>query len=189
MPMSAELAVMLSPSREYQGLAERREAGTWPRALGGPAFFALVLGCVLSIGTTGVITPSLLVSAMICWSFVPILQVLNGLVLIRGGVRDRRRALELLFLGHAPWSLWVLAFAAVVSGSPHSQLIALATIIAPALWTWRILTAFCREILGLPASAARRRVMVHGLITLALVLVYAQLTAGLVSRALADLVP
>ena len=93
----------------------RAEGGDVLTALRRPLLVAIVLGVSTAISATGRVTPSLVLSTTLCWSFVVVLQAVIAIALIAAPARRTvglPRALDLFFAGHAPWSLWMLAAAA-----------------------------------------------------------------------------
>ncbi len=173
---------MLDPTAAYRRLSS---APTDPApAIWRILLVACTLGAAVPALAAGVITPGLFVGSAICWAFVPALQWLIAVALVRSvKVRPRRRALALLFLGHAPWSLWVLAAGAFGLVVPFIDSTTLAvTAIVPLVLTLRILDAFCREVLQLPRAAARRRLLAHQAVTWGVVFVYVQAASQFLPR-------
>jgi hypothetical protein len=173
MRVSDEMQVLIDPVGAYRRAAAGPLAAGW--AVGRPLLISCGLGAATSVMGTGLITPALFLGGAACWAFVPIIQGLTGLVLVAGApVVPWRRGLALLFLGHAPWTLWLLTFAgAMLAGRPLGLLTLMLTAILPLVATVRTLDAFCREVLHLSPSVARRRVLVHQAITWTIVLAYA----------------
>ncbi|HET6958484.1 MAG TPA: hypothetical protein VFI56_17925, partial [Vicinamibacterales bacterium] len=71
-------------------------------------------------------------------------------------------AIDLWFAGHLPYSLWILALpmlTVVPVATPH-EIMAI-SLVVPLVWTTFIVTAFCRVVLGLSPTAARRRAAIH----------------------------
>ena len=181
---SRAIALAVAPGPVYRTLLSTGAAGSWPRASRTPILIAALLGIVTSIAATGRITLSLALSGLVCWSFVPLLQMATAAALV-ASVRERpvslTRGIELLFAGHGPWSLWLVAIAALQLISP-AQSIALASAVVPAVFTARILSAFGREVLALSPQAARARMFAHQAATTILIVTYVQLTTQLSSR-------
>ncbi len=182
MRASAELQVLLDPAAAYRRLAS-------PDADPGSLFWrvllvACTLGAAVPALAAGQITPALFAGSAICWAFVPALQVLTGLALVgTAPAVPRRRAVALLFLGHAPWSVWVLAMGALGLVVPMLGLGALAiSALVPLALTLRILDAFCREVLRLPRAVARRRVLAHQALTWTMVFLYLQTASQFLPR-------
>jgi hypothetical protein len=149
------------------------------------AGIALVLATAMSVAATGRVTFSLLASGFICWSVVPALQLLTGLWMVRGAPVTRTAALEGYFATHRPWSLWILAMGGVLFFLPdpgRAVLYAAATAIVPTALTFRELTRFSLTVLGDPPRAARRRAAVHEGITIALGLIFIELSVALWPR-------
>ena len=159
--MSPELGLLFSPRDTYARLARAPRQGTIVTALRRPLLVALVFGVTTAMSTTGRVTPSLLLSTTLCWSFVVVLQAVIATALIAAPARRTvglPRALDLFFAGHAPWSLWMLAAAAWAPspiGRPVWPLLAAAAV--PLLLTPRIVKAFFQEVLEMDPRHAFAR--------------------------------
>jgi hypothetical protein len=167
--MSPEMRLMASPAATYAALARIPDHRSAVTALRRPLLVALVLGASTAISATGHVTPSLLLSTTICWSLVVVLQVVIALLLIAGPARRGvgvRRALDLFFASHAPWSLWLLAAAAWAPspvGRPLWPLLVAALV--PLALTPLMIAAFFREVFGMDHRRAVVRTLVHQAIT------------------------
>ena len=151
------------------------------------ALTALILGTATAVAATGRVTAALVVSGAVMWSFVPVIQLLTGLVLVRGAAIGGRDALSRYFASHAPWSLWILAaaaFAVLVSNPFSWVLLVLPTAAVPMVLTARRLLRLCRTEFGFASALARRRVAVHQASTMAVILAYGEYAGGLLRRAL-----
>jgi hypothetical protein len=159
--MSPEIRLMISPRETYASMARVPGRPTLLTALRRPLLVAAVVGGSVAISATGHVTPALVLSTTLCWSFVIVLQAAIALALIAAPARRTvglARALDLYFAGHAPWSLWLLAVAAWAPsplGRPLTPVLVAAAI--PILLTPRIVSAFFREVLEMdPRDAAAR---------------------------------
>jgi predicted nucleic acid-binding protein len=164
--LSPDLRVALTPRSAYTTLAAEHAGGPLA-ALGRPALVALILGTAIAVSSTHRVTLKLVASTTICWTFVVVVQLLAATVLIASARRRRvgmLRALELFFISHAPWSLWILAFAVRAalwrSGGGMTDPFLL-TALVPLVWTGVIVSAFCREVLGISGRAATLRTLWH----------------------------
>jgi hypothetical protein len=163
--MSPEMRLMVSPRDTYASLARVPGPGTLLTALRRPLLVTIVLGVSAAIGAAGHVTPALLLSTTLCWSFVVILQAAIALTLIAGPARRTvgiARALDLYFAGHAPWSLWMLATVAWAPspiGRPFAPVLAAAAV--PLILTPRIVSAFFREVLDMDPRHAIARTAVQ----------------------------
>ena len=176
--------LMLGPLSEYRRHLAESRAATWIDALRTPALLALMLGVLMSVAATGRVTLSLVLSQTLYWSFVPILQSITATVFVASAPArpvNLARAVELLFKGHAPWSLWLIGVAVAQTLSVDLDLL-LASAVIPFAWTARILSVFAREVLGLPRGAALRRVLAHQAATVFLILLYVELATRLSVR-------
>ena len=146
------------------------------RVLGQMALVALVIGTSVAAASTQRVTASLVLTSTLAWAFVPLFQLGTGLWLLRGGAEPRAHALEAYFETHRPWSLFVLAFHALVVAWPPLRgftLLLLPVALVPIILTGLALTRLCRKILGVSPAAARRRVLIHQVMTYVSVAGYA----------------
>src|SRR5688572_7580173 len=86
-PMSPEIALMLSPRGTYASLAREGRRASLLTAARRPLLVAAVLGASIAIGATGHVTPGLLLSTTLSWSFVVAVQAVIALLLIAGPAR------------------------------------------------------------------------------------------------------
>ena len=181
---SEAVDLMVRPVREYRRrVAEARDAPWW-RALIVPALLAGLLGVVTAAAATGRVVASLVLSQTLCWSFVPVLQLMTGSILI-GSAGQRpvsfARAIELFFAAHGPWSLWLVAIGGLQMLTPNQNIV-LASTVAPAMWTAWILFGYSREVLALPSRQAWTRVIAHQTAIVLLILTYIELSSRLSVR-------
>lgn len=188
--VSADVRLALDPERMYARLAGLTDRGGWRAALRGPAFTALLIGTLVPMAATGRVTIPDVALATLSWIFVPALQMLAGAIVIASAPRrtvSMPRALELLFAGHVPWSLWLLAAAALVLLTDLSRPIlaglALSTLVF-AFWTAKIISAFCRTVLRTTTRGARLRTVAHQTIIWTTAGTYVCLVTGLWPRLL-----
>ena len=189
--MSADWRVMVAPGREYQALCVRRDPESWLRALARPALVAVVIGAATAVPATGHVTWSLILSGAVCWSFAVLAQIGTAGMLIRSpSAITRARAIDLFFLGHAPWSWWLLGVAAVLVSVPaagrHQNVIAI-TALVPAVWTAAVIFAFCRQVLQLDRKQAAVRTVLHQALTLLMIVLYFGWAVQLWPRVLASM--
>jgi hypothetical protein len=162
--LSPDARVALSPEATYLELVRDRSTSAWS-SLARPALVLLVLAVGVSIAAVHQITLKLVLTTAAAWSAIIGIQLAIGAALIASASTRRVgfiRALDLWFVGHMPYTLWILALplvTAVPVGTPH-ELMGLA-IVVPVLWTTVIVTAFCRVVLGLTPAAARGRAALH----------------------------
>jgi len=164
LPVSDELRIMAAPIARYRALCQRPPAAGVFTLLRRPAGVALLIGGVVTLTTTGTLTPGLWLSSALCWAFAPALQaVVAGALILAVGRRRQLRfasAMDLFFAGHGPWSLWLLALAAGVmvnlplGTAALPRLLIAATALVPIAWTAVILFGFARTVLGLPPRGA-----------------------------------
>jgi hypothetical protein len=127
--VSDDLAVLLRPAAAYRELAARTGAAAWKR----PLWFALLGGCAASVTTTGALTARLVVPCAIYASLVPLVEiaVLAGL-LRRGRAVPLARAVDLFFMGHCAWSLWLIMVSAIFAFTTPME----AFEVTGTLWRW-----------------------------------------------------
>ncbi|MEO5895708.1 MAG: hypothetical protein ABIS06_08400 [Vicinamibacterales bacterium] len=151
---------------------------------------ALVFATTMSVAATGRLTGTLLFSNFVCFSFVPLLQLATGLLMLRGSRLERGAALDGYFATHRAWSLWALLMAGIVLILPNpggaTYTLAL-TAVVPAAMTIRSLLRFSRNCLGDSSRAAWWRVARHQAATVVILLVYLDLSVALWPRVVAVL--
>ena len=149
------------------------------------ALSTLVFATAMPIAATGRLTAGLLLSGLACWWFLPVLQLLTGLLMIRGAGVGRTAALSRYFETYRPWSLWLLVMAATVIllPNPGAATYPLAlTAIVPAVMTIRGLLRFSRNDLGDSPRRAWQRVALHQAATYIVLIVYMDLSVALWPR-------
>jgi hypothetical protein len=180
--LSTELRLALGPAATYAALLRERSDSRWWQVLRPPAHYALLVGALIAMLSTGRVTIGLVLTVAVSWAFVLPIQAFAAAVVIvpaRGRDVTLGRAFELLFLGHAPWSLWLLAVTLVIMVvRPAMSLAVLLTMIIPAGWTMVILSAFCQRVLGATRQAARGYAMLHQAVIWTCFFVYVAFAAG-----------
>lgn len=156
-----------------------------------PLFVLLVVGSFVSITVSGHLTVSLLFDGMFFWSFVPILQVIlmAGIVIIFGRQRiPTSNAMDLFFMGHGPWLLWLLAIAATCLFYPVKQFFLwpiqwgwVLPISLLAAWIWSSVTsfAFLRGVLGLSKLRASALLVVYTLLLWGIIISFLVVTESI----------
>lgn len=117
---SPDVRVMLRPAGAYQELVQQGSGeGKW-NAMRRPVFMVFLLGCLVSLVTAGTLNPRLFAAGALNGLFVPLLEI----GVLAGVWRSRRalpflRTVDLFFMGHGPWVLWLLVMCAIwVFASP-----------------------------------------------------------------------
>ena len=151
------------------------------------ALVAVIIGTSVTVSATERVTLPLVLAGSIGWSFVPLLQLLTGLLLIRGTARRRRLdLLDRYFATGWSWNLWILAIHVMLLLWPASRRLGILVIgiaaIVPIVWTLKLLFDYCRRDLGLDARSARARVFQHQAVTYALVVAYVAFAVSLWPR-------
>ena len=139
------------------------------------ALTALVIATVTAVLGTGRVTVALVAGTALTWLWVPIVQLLTGLVFVRRARVSTSAALTAYFHTGLLWSCWLLLFALVILLVPRPFAIldyAIATALIPAALTARALARVAREICGLNPHQARIRVFMHQAVTYAILVLY-----------------
>lgn len=148
-------------------------------------FTAVLIGTATAVLGTGRVTLPLVASGALCWSFVPVLQLLTGLLFVRGARGSRTRALARYFAADTYWSTWILAYAAVLLLVPQPGRFAMylmATAVLPLLLTARALVHVRRNACGDSPQGASRIVAAHQALTILLFLGYVMWASALWPR-------
>jgi hypothetical protein len=191
-----EARVLVRPAIVYEALARTAGSGTsWARALQRPAFIALLLGAVFTLTTAGQLTLRLLVGAAVAWSFVPLVQIAAVAALVtvfRVRHLSPKTAVDLYFVGHAPWSLWLLGVAGIATFAAPSAasdlwgarpgMVLTLSLLLPLLWSKRLTWAFLRQGLALEARRAAGALALHDALTWGAVVFYFLVTDQLWPR-------
>jgi hypothetical protein len=177
MPFSEDLHVMAAPREAYAEALRQPAGGSW-LAVRRPAVVALVVGTGSAFSATGHVTIGLLVSGFVCWSFVPLLQMATAGAIMRSSrsrVLPFGRRIDLWFMGHMPWSLWILAATLAMGTAPKGWRVEWPIIVSaliPIAWTSVIAASFCRVVLGDTSRVARARTALHQAVTWTIALIY-----------------
>ena len=177
MAFSPDLKVMAAPERAYAAALAASPGAPWTR-MRRPFGVALVLGTGSAVSSTGHLTLGLLASGIACWSFVVLIQIATASAVLRsrrGGPVPFTRRLDLWFMGHAPWSLWILAATTVMGSAPFGWRVEWPIILSslvPIAWTTIIAAAFCRVVLGDSPAGAILRTAIHQALTWGIALAY-----------------
>ncbi len=105
---------MFRPGSAYATLARcPSEPARW-RSVRRPLFLAFFLGCMVSLVTSQRLTLRLVAAGTLNLSFVPVVEIVGIFVTWhRRRVVSFSRSVDLFFLGHGPWALGMVAFAAI----------------------------------------------------------------------------
>lgn len=128
--LSEEVHVMLRPEKTYRRLADEvrmTKVGNreFRYLVKRPLFAAFMIGAFASFTTSGRLNALLLMDGMLFWGFVPLLQTLTIICLILIFARHclpSVRALDLFFMGHGPWYLWLLLISGTCLFVPTKQI-------------------------------------------------------------------
>lgn len=168
MPWSDEARVMVRPFRAYADLAAAGDDRAVTTAAARALFFLFVCGAFVSLITAGRLVAFHVVSTMVFWSFIPVVQAAVFLVTLRLVVPEKPRdasSLALYFAGHGPWMLFFVLIAGACLFAPDVSrtltwmlqkgilpLLFLGTIVWSAVLTY----ACFRAALALPRARAAR---------------------------------
>jgi hypothetical protein len=181
-PVSDDVRVACAPEATYRALVEDADTTSTAGVLGHAALANAVLVFGMPLIVTGRITFVSLTSSVLCWGFVAVLQTILGWALIVSSPSRRvgvRRALDLWFAAHLPFSLWMLVvFGWVMYTNGLAQLSILATATVPAVWTMVLIWSYCRAVLGVSQRAAAWRVALEQAAAWLLVTAYVLFAAG-----------
>jgi hypothetical protein len=129
-----ELHIMVHPTATYRRLATNiSDDGAW-LLIRRPLFVAFVFGSFVSLIVSGHLTLSLIFDGMIFWGFIPLLQALLVAAMWLAFARGRMRiskAIDLFFMGHCAWLVWLLGIAGTCLFFPLKQIY-----LWPTKWGW-----------------------------------------------------
>ncbi len=139
-----------------------------------PLLVAFVLGCIVSLMASGRVTLRLAVPATIYWTFVPLCEIasLAAVCARRRGKVPFSRAIDLFFMGHGVWFLWLIGFAAVWAFRPAPQAfewfgrpwVRYGPVFAAIAWSGYIDFWFFRAVFARTAAGAARDLLAQRLI-------------------------
>jgi len=190
MRLPLDLRLALSPLETYRQLIAEPVRGTWLRAFERAALVAVIIGTAVTMSSARRVPLGLVLTGIVCWIFVAVVQWLIGLAVIgqaRGRPMSVPRCLELLFLGHLPWSLWTLVMLGLYTFTtlPMGLAPQVISLLIPGVWTTIIMLAFCRTALGCTPARARILTAAHQALTWTAFFAYVFLVSGFWSRILA----
>jgi|SRR5688572_22100775 len=136
--------------------------------VGQMALTAVVIGTATAVLGTGRVTVPLIAGTTFIWIWIPLVQLLTGLLFVRDARVPLVEALTRYFETGRYWSCWLLLFTVVLLLGPRPFAIfdcAVATAVIPVLLTTRALMRVARDVCGATDRSARRRVLLHQAIT------------------------
>ena len=180
--LSTELQLAIAPARTYGRLVDSGEGGR-AGVLAPIAFSALATGLTVAFLASRWASVELVATTAASWGFTLALQLVAACAVIMPGQRrvGLPRAFELFFLGHAPWTLWMLAVGALAitgRGAFGAITAVILSGLLPTIWTAVIVAAFSRTVLDAGRVGAWLRAVVHLLLIWAFALVYIAWAAG-----------
>jgi hypothetical protein len=188
-PLPIDVRVALAPVETYRELTAESDQGSWRRSLERPVLVAVIIGTAVTVSSAERVPFGLVAMGVLCWSFVPALQLLVGAIVSRMAPArpiSMARAIELLFMAQLPWSLWVLAMTGMSTFTDVSLPLAVQvlSLLIPGAWTSIMVAAFCRAGLGCTRRRARWLTAVHQTIVWMLFFGYVFLVSGFWARIL-----
>ena len=177
---------MVAPRETYAALVRQSPRLGAAGALRRPSLVAVVIGVSVALAATRRVSPALVASTTLSWSYIVLLQLLIAIPLLARGARRTvglARAIDLYFAGHAPWSLFMLfaaAWAPSTVGRPSWPIVAMAAV--PIALTPRIVTAFFAEVLELDRVSARRMAIAQQVMTWAAFVAIVWIASALTPR-------
>ena len=187
MSLPLDLQVALAPRDTYRRLIAEPIRGSWLRALERPALVAVIVGTAVTLASARRVSIGLVLTGIVCWSFVPIVQFVIGAFVIgraHGRPMSLPRCLELLFIGQLPWSLWMLVMLGLETFTPLplGLPVQVLGLLVPGVWTTMIVFAFCRTALGCSPGRSRLFTVAHQAITWTVFFAYLFLVSGIYAR-------
>lgn len=157
------------PKRAFQFIAAQPAGGGLWLAIRRPLFVTFALGCGISLLTTGVLTLRVLLSVTTYWTFVPAIEAvaLVAVVRRRPGGATWAATIDRFFVGHGTWTLFlILLVGSLAFTPPHVGWRLILTTWLPMLGVvigWSAYVDFCffRWISGASSGGAVARVLVH----------------------------
>jgi hypothetical protein len=180
--LPTDLEIALAPDAAYHRLRDASLPGAWPRTASRVVLIALAIGTAASIMAVQRVSIGLVLTTALTWGFVLIAQAAAGAAVIASA---RRRSVSLgasfdgWFAGHLPYSLWIMASCVLVANTRTEQLaLFIVSAIVPTIWTWFVVSSFCRRMLDLDRAGARLRASVHATAMWGLAFVYVVWASG-----------
>ena len=183
--MVPDFGVSIAPGKAYRQLITDEATTGWAGVLQRCAVGVLVLGTVISLVSTGSPTLQTVASAASYWLIVPLIQLALAMLLVITAPERRvstARAVELMWVGHLPWTLWLLAVAIVLTLHAGVTPVMAAAALIAAAWRGVIVSALCREVLGSSPRGAVIRAVLHQFAVLGIIGIYACWAVALEAR-------
>jgi hypothetical protein len=180
-----DFGVLIAPGKTYRQLAADEATTGWAGVLQRCAVGMLVLGTVISLVSTGTATLWTVASAASYWLIVPLIQLALALLLVITAPERRvstARCVELMWVGHLPWTLWLLTVAILLVLNAGVTLVMAAAALIAAAWRGVIVCALCREVLGASPRNALIRAALHQAAALGIIFLYAGWAVALEAR-------
>ena len=190
---STDARVLLKPATGFREIVARASAAGLTTAIRRPFFLALVLASIASFLATSTFTLRISASAILYWSFVPIIEFLAlWVVTFRKRPPNLSTVVDAYFTGQAAWILYLVTIATVVVFAITSAWTFLTTAgvgLLVAVLAWSIYTDFCffRIVLNRGRAAAWRDVVIVRLIVWPVVVIFFAVPSGSVLGLLQEL--
>ena len=182
--MVPDFGVLIAPGKTYRQLVTDQATRGWAAVVQRCAAAVLVLATVISL-VTSTATVQTVASAASYWVIAPLIQLGLALVLVITAPKRQvstARGVELMWVGHLPWTLWLLAVAILLTVHAGITLVMAATALVASAWRGVIVCALCREALGSSPRSAVIRAVLHQVAVLGIIAVYACWAVALEAR-------
>src|SRR4029434_6806413 len=144
---SIDVSIALSPDQTFERLITDTRTAPARRVLARLFLILLTIAIVVPVMAVQRVSATLVAIAAVSWSFVVFIQLAVAVGMIaspRARLVDLLHALDLWFAAHLPYSLWLLAVAALAANSRLvDPAFMFATALVPSAWTAWIVAAFC----------------------------------------------
>jgi hypothetical protein len=170
---SPDAYVMLRPADAFHALAAQPGApGSWT-AWRRPLFIAFLIGCTISLTTTGSLTLRLVVSTALSWSFVPAIDIAALALVLHGAGHWGRlpRLVDVFCMGWGVWSAWLIGVSIIFAAVPPAHVfrvfygwLEIGGVLVLA-WSAYVDYCFFHEVLRCSAARARRVLLLHRLLS------------------------
>ena len=116
-----EVRLMIRPAATYAALTTATSSGFTP-VLRRPVRLAMVLACFISFTTTGQLSIRMTVDGLVCWSFIPLLNLATvGVMASRFSRHDLAASIDGYLASFGPWLAWLLGIAGLAVWLPPGE--------------------------------------------------------------------
>ena len=170
---SPDAYVLVRPAAAFRALAvQPADPGPWT-AWRRPLFMAFLLGCTISLTTTGSLTLRLVVSTALSWSFVPAIEIAALALVLHGAGHWGRlsRLVDLFCMGCGVWSVWLIGISIIFAAAPPAHVFPVFFSwlevggLLVLIWSAYVDYCFFHEVLRCSAARARHALLLHRLLS------------------------